>query len=289
LQAALPLRGRASLANAAAEVLSTSTGNPVHLLIAGFDYDRARSRFFRSAPASSPEWGQGGPALVQVSEAIHASTNAPVLFFDKPAELPSEPGKRYWDGGITGCNNPVLAGVTEAIVLGAAPDSIAALALGTGTVVRPPAPAGAAPSSIYAPPEDPGFVHDLEKMAGSIVDDPPDAATFVAHVMTGGSPGLPAPVDSRIVRMNPLVSPIIGADGGYSLPDGLDEDAFNTLANLAMDAVEQADVLAIQSFTSLWLQDKVSNQPIRMDASLKPELGPGLHSQAKAAWLAVRG
>lgn len=288
LQAALPLWGRAFLANAAAGILSASTGNPVHLLIAGFDYDRARSRFFRSAPASGPEWGDGDQSQVQVAEAIHASTNAPVLFFDKPAELPCEPGKRYWDGGITGCNNPVLAGVTEAVVLGAAPDSIVALALGTGTVVRPPAPAGAAASSIYAPPEDPGFVHDLEKMAGSIVDDPPDAASFVAHVMTGGSPGLPAPVDSRVVRMNPMVSPVRDAGGNWALPDGLDEDAFNTLANLAMDAVEQADVLAIQNFANLWLQDKVSNQPIRADSNLKPELGPGLYSQAKAAWLAVR-
>jgi hypothetical protein len=132
-------------------------------------------------------------------------------------------------------------------------------------------------------------LHDLEKMAGSIVDDPPDAASFVAHVLTGGSPGLPAPVDSRVVRMNPLVSPVRDAGGNWTLPEGLDEDAFSTLANLAMDAVEQDQVLAIQDFASLWLQDKVSNQPIRVDASLKPELGPGLYSQAKAAWLAVRG
>jgi hypothetical protein len=288
LEAALPDRGGWFLSQAAADILSNSTGIAVHLLIAGFDYDRKRSRFFRSAPASGPDWGDGDPAQVRVAEAIHASTNAPVLFFDKPAELPSEPGKRYWDGGITGCNNPVLAAVTEAVVLGQAPGSIVALSLGTGTVCLPPAPDGAPPSAIYAVRENPGVLHDLQKMASSIVDDPPDAASFVAHVMAGGSPGLPAPADSRIVRMNPLVAPVRDDGGNWRLPDGLDENAFETLVNLAMDAVEQEQVQAIQNFASLWLQDKIGNQAIRSDGNLKAEIGQDAYSQAKAAWNAVR-
>ena len=287
LQAALPQRGGWLLRDAAADIPS-QTGKAVHLLIVGFDYDRSRSRFFRSAPASGPAWGDGDPAQVRVAEAIHASTNAPVLFFDKPAEFPSEPGKRYWDGAITGCNNPVLAGVAEAVVLGQTPDSIVALAIGTGTVCRPPAPADASDSALYAPPEDPGVLHDVEKMATAIIDDPPDAASFLAHVLTGGSPRLPAPVDSRIVRMSPMLSPVRDADGNWTLPQGLDENAFGTLANLAMDAVDQDQVLAIQNFASLWLQDKVRNQPIRMNGDLGRELGQDWYSQAKAAWQTVR-
>jgi hypothetical protein len=287
LEAALPQRGGSFLADAAAGILSASTGKPIHLLIVGFDYDQNRSRFFRSAHAGGPEWGDGDASQVKLAEAIHASSNAPVMFFDRPAQLPSEPGKRYWDGGITGCNNPVLAAVTEAVVLGHAPDSIAALSIGTGTGARPQAPAGAPASSIYAPPENPGILHDLEKLAGAIVDDPPDAATFIAHVLAGGSPGLPAPADSRIVRMSPMVSPM-GAAGGWTLPDGLDENAFGNLANLAMDAVAQDQVLAIQNLASLWLKDKIRNQPIQMDGNLGPELGHGFYSQARAAWIAVR-
>lgn len=288
LQAALPLRGGMMLQDSVADILSNNTGKAVHLLIAGFDYDFSRSRFFRSAPAKDPVWGDGDPAQVQLAEAIHASTNAPVMFFDKPAEFPSEPGKRYWDGGITGCNNPVLAGVTEAVVLGQAPGSIAALSLGTGTVYRPPAPAGAPASAMFAPRENPGILHDLQKLASSICDDPPDAASFVAHVLTGGSPGLPPPVDSRVVRMSPMVSPMGDVGNGWRLPQGLDEDAFNTLANLSMDAVDQDQALAIQNLASLWLQDKVRNHPIRMDGNLNPELGQGVYSRAKAAWNAVR-
>ena len=288
LHAALPQRGGWLLHDAAADILSSQTGKAVHLLIVGFDYDRSRSRFFRSAPASGPAWGDGDAAQVRLAEAIHASSNAPVLFFDKPAEFPSEPGKRYWDGAITGCNNPVLTGVVEAIVLGQTPHAIVALSIGTGSVCLPQAPAGAPKSAIYAPPENPGILHDVEKLATAIVDDPPDAASFLAHVLTGGSPGVPGPVDSRVVRMSPMVSPVRDDGGNWALPEGLDEDAFSTLANLAMDAVAQDQVLAIQNLASLWLQDKVSNQPIRTDANLKPEVGQGWFSQAKAAWNAIR-
>jgi hypothetical protein len=288
LQAALPQRGGWLLPEAAQNILSSQTGSPIHLLIIGFDYDRNRGRFFRSAAASGPAWGGGSISQVRLVDAIHASTNAPVLFFDKPAELPSEPGKRYWDGAISGCNNPVLAGVTEAIILGHAPDSVVALSIGTGTVCRPQAPAGAALSVLYSPPEHPGVLHDVEKLAGAIVDDPPDAASFMAHVLTGGSSGLHAAGDSRVVRMSPVIAPVRNSAGNWSLPQGLDESVFGLLANLAMDAVAQDQVLAIEYLANLWLQDRVLNQPIRMDSQLNCELGQASYSEAKDAWLKMR-
>jgi hypothetical protein len=78
-----------------------------------------------------------------------------------------------------------------------------------------------------------------------------------------------------------------GEDGNWRLPEGLDEHAFGTLANLAMDAVKQDQVLAIQNFASLWLQDKVRNQPIRMDEELNREVGQDWYSETKTAWRAV--
>jgi hypothetical protein len=68
----------------------------------------------------------------------------------------------------------------------------------------------------------------------------------------------------------------------------VDESAFTTLSGLAMDAVEQDQVLAIQNFSSLWLQSNVRNQPIRMDENLNRELGQDWYSQAKEAWQAIR-
>ncbi|MFP5210020.1 MAG: patatin-like phospholipase family protein [Acidobacteriota bacterium] len=288
LQASLPQRGEWLLPQAAADIPSANTNRPVHLLIIGFDYDRNCARFFRSAPATGAAWGNGDAAQVRLVEAIHASTTAPVLYFDKPAKFPSEPARRYWDGAVTGCNNPVLAAVTEAIVLGHAPDAVAALAIGTGTVSCPPAPAGAPPEVFYATREEPGILPDALKLASAIVDDPPDVASFLVHVLTGGQDGVPAPADSRVVRMSPMISPVRNAAGDWTLPQGMNVDQFSVLANLAMDAVKQEQVLAIQMLAQLWLDDHVRNQPIRMNGNLKLELGQDWYSQAKAAWKTIQ-
>ena len=288
LETALPSRGKWFLSEAVTDILSNQSGIPVHLLITGFDYDRNRARFFRSAAASGPDWGKGDPAQILLAESIHASSNAPVNYFDKPAMLTSDAGRRYWDGAISGSNNPVLAGVSEAIVLNHPPTEIVALSIGTGTLYRPLAAPGQQASVLYEPYTKQGFKTDLRKLATAIVDDPPDAANFLAHVMTGGPLKVAgAPVDSRIVRMSPMISPFRDANRNWQLPDGLDEDAFQFLAGLDMDAVDQDQVLAIQNFASLWLQDKVRNQPIRMGGNLNRELGQDLYSEAKAAWLTI--
>jgi uncharacterized protein len=283
LLAALPTRG-GTLLPEAADAIPSYGGGKIHLLIIGFDYDGNCGRFFRSAPAHSASWGNGDKAKVRLADAIHASSNAPVLFFDQPAQFPTEPGKRYWDGAISGCNNPVLAGVTEAIVLGKKPDSIVALSLGTGTVLLPLAPPNSPSEVFFATPQHPGILQNLEKLAGAIVDDPPDAASFLAHVLTGGPPGLPRPVNSRVVRMSPMISPVRNGAGKWTLPPGLDERAFRALATLAMDAVAQDQVEAIQNLASAWLRGAVRNQPIRMNNNFDAEIGHDWYSAAKEAW-----
>jgi hypothetical protein len=88
--------------------------------------------------------------------------------------------------------------------------------------------------------------------------------------------------------MSPLVSPVLDANGNWTVPDGMDAAAFNAIANLAMDAVAQQDVLKIENLASLWLRDKVRNQGVRLNSNLYAELGQNAYSQAKAAWLAVK-
>ena len=130
LERLMPARGTLPLTRAAAGVRRPAADADVHLLITAFDYDRNSACFFRSAEASGPDWGTGCPSGVTLAEAIHASTNAPVIFFDQPAAVG---GRRYWDGAITGCNNPVLAAVAEAIVLDNLPTDIVALSIGTSS------------------------------------------------------------------------------------------------------------------------------------------------------------
>lgn len=281
----LPQTGDKPLTQAAGGIVGPG-GRPVHLLIVGFDYDRNRAKFFRSLPAGGPAWGDGAPAKVTLAGAVHASTNAPINYFDAPADIPFTPD-RFWDGGITGCNNPVLAAVVEAITLGVPPGEIRALSLGTGTVQLPLAAAGAPASPFTAARQDPTLVRDLGKLAGSILDDPPDAATFIAHAVTGGSSGLAPPVGSRVVRLSPLVSPV-SSGGTLAAPPGWTAAQFQYLCNLGMDAVEQNDVAYIDDWCGLWLGDHVANQPIRLDGdTLRAEVGYDRFSKALVAWQAL--
>lgn len=205
-------------------------------------------------------------------------------YFDAPAQLPHDPNRRYWDGAIAGCNNPVLAAVTEAIGKGKEPKELAALSIGTGSVVFPMPEPDQPPSPYTQPILEPGMVADVRKVATSILDDPPDIAMFLAHVMTGSGKGVQPPADSRIVRMSPLISPV-KEKGVWSAPGSMTPSQFKYLANLDLDEIEEDEVNAINSYADLWLKGVAPNQPIRMNGTtLKPELGQAPFKEAVAAW-----
>jgi hypothetical protein len=112
-------------------------------------------------------------------------------------------------------------------------------------------------------------------------------------VMTGCGAGLGAglgsgEIKSRIVRMNPLVSPMrspAGAKDPWCPPGDMTAAQFKYLTNLDMDAVEQAQVNAIEHLADLWLKDQVRNQSIRMNSdTLECELGSETFSSALTAW-----
>ncbi len=288
LQNVLPVKGPLALSDAALNVRRAGANEDLHILITGFDYDRNRATFFRSAPASGPQWGSGEAAGVTLAEALHASTNAPVNYFDAPADFPDRAG-RYWDGAIAGCNNPVLSAVTEAVAKTQNSADFAVLSIGTASVALPWPQPGDAASSYLQKMTDQSFTTDLQKLATSILDDPPDIATYLAHVMTGSGIGLNLPAaDSRIVRMNPLISPVGGTEA-WIAPGSMTAEQFSYLANLDMDAVEQAQVDAISQYADLWIQNTAPNQPIRMNGdTLVAELGQNRFQGAVAAWNAIR-
>jgi hypothetical protein len=285
----LPRTGFLPLAQATEGIRREGSPDDLHILIVSFDYDRNRATFFRSARVGGPRWGDGDVAHITLAEAIHASSNAPVNYFDGPATFPDRPG-RYWDGAITGSNNPVLLGVTEAIVKTQGHGDLAVLSIGTGHVALPWPRPGEESSAFVTQPSKTGLKSDLEKLAGSIIDDPPDIATFMAHVMTGSSPppGVLPPADSRIVRMNPLISPK-REHGKLAAPGGMSEKKFTTLVNLGIDAVEQHQVDEICAYAKLWLNGVAPNQPIRMNADrLTRELGQETFEVALAAWEGIK-
>ncbi|HEY5300568.1 MAG TPA: hypothetical protein VIJ55_07830, partial [Acetobacteraceae bacterium] len=139
-------------------------------------------------------------------------------------------------------------------------------------------------------PSDTGLLPDLKKLATAILDDPPDAASFLAHTMTGGPAGLRPPLDSRIVRMNPLIAPVRDRSTQlWTAPAGMQAAQFCHLRDLDMDAVEQLDVDLIGSFADSWIRDEVMNQPIRMDSdTLQKEIGSTTFGDAVRSWQMLR-
>ena len=255
------------------------SGKPVGLLIMAFDYDVLREELLRSYAV--PSTGATAEAIPLV-DAVHASTNAPVTYFDAPTQFSN---RRYWDGAMGGYNNPLMAGVVDAIALGVAPSEIAALSLGTGTVrLAPPHSAQHdTPPALVAPISQPSALGDAGRAAGVITDDPPDAATYTAHIVTMNPPG----ACGRVVRLSPVVQPVKDAAGAWAYPAGLPSPLFENLSKLHMDAVQAADVQNIISLGQAWIADQANNQAIRMGDDLSCRLGHSTFSAGVAQWMTL--
>jgi uncharacterized protein len=193
---------------------------------------------------------------------------------------------------MAGLNNPIFIGVTEAVAcIGKAQmPTIRVRSIGTGSVFLPLT--GGDPPLVQTLVK-PGYVSDLTKVATCILDDPPDEATFEAYTFLDGRFSPPQfPIQSDIVvRMNPLVQPVRGPDGSWTLPQfnvqgqPFDETGFATLVNLGIDAKTPDDLALIEAFCDAWLADIVPNQPIRANSdTLSCEIGHPFFSAAMAAW-----
>lgn len=272
--------------------IHTKWGITTDILIPAFDYDRERAVFFRSRSNSKAGRPTKGLTLCQ---AIHASSTAPVKYFDDPADLILDRRKRFWDGGVGGFNNPVMAGVVEA--LANHPEkrgNIRVLSLGTGNNLLP-LWEGKLNYGLHKPPQEPGLISDIGLLARAIISDPPDAASFTAHVVLegrlpdlsqGDGSGRAGDFVKNLVRMNPMVQPKSkGSDWDFP---GIAREDFIRLTELELDAIDEKDVKILRRFTKAWLEDVVINQAIRSDGyNLKHHIGHEKYSQALNYWRTV--
>lgn len=278
---------RAALPKCGGKLMNTLTvlgknDVPVKFLFASYNYDRDRAKFLRSWVSNAGSVTDPSTA-VALADAVHASTNAPIEYFDEPANID---GVQYWDGGLTGYNNPVLAATTEAIAEGWARGQLAVLSIGTGNTMLPLGGKTESPVLIKQK-QISSLTNDLQKISTTILADPPDAHSFLAHVMLGGA--LPAnsqecPVGTNVIRLNPLIQPDGDSVNGWKFPDGFDASKFDRLVKLDMAAVKQDDVDLIVSFCDLWMKDKIHNQPIRAGKDFTCEIGFSKFLEAVAAW-----
>lgn len=278
------------------ETIMAADGHRTHLVIIAFDYERDRHFFFRSAPSPLV------PAVrCALADAVHASTTAPVQYFDAPAEVEVAIGVQapgplcLWDGGVTGLNNPAAAALTEALAAGADPKGIVLLSIGTAGVFLPNTRKDRTVSPAYVvKTPGPGLFADLRKLASAVVDDPPDFASIVAHTALGGrSPSRPGEQidDTRVIRLNPAITPDWNrAIGKWDVGAGLTEPAFTALIGLDIDAVEPDKFALIEDLARQWIADAVRNQPILFnfhqdpDGPMQREIGHDSFGAAVAAW-----
>ena len=293
------LFGDATLTDLAAQVPRAAGGAPLQVVIPAYDYDRNRARFFRSNPNSA---ASSGAAFVPVTlaQAVHASSNAPVIYFDEPADLGSI--GRFWDGGVTSYDNPVLAGLTEALANGADAKTLLVLSLGAGSAILPLKGTQPAESDVLVRDVPVStLTSDLKTLATSILADPPDAATFTAFLMMQHALNTPSN-QLRHVRMNPLIQPMwkISAqfpNGQWQFPNGFRANTlgltpdvmFDRLVKLDMDAMDQGDVKLIRELGRLWIGGaEITNQAIRASSdTFVPQIGFGNFADAKVRWLAL--
>ncbi len=269
-------------------------------LIIGYDYYRNRAELFRSDCESMaatavierriknlPQQAESpADCIVSLVDAVHASSTAPVNYFNEPATfLVNNKPKYYWDGGVTGNNNPVLVAVTEAICNRTQYqiEQVQVLSIGTGTVsqLQYDEEIPVKYDELKAKHESPGLIRDVQKMGTSILNDPPDTAAFVAYMIL--NPSMPAqPVD--FIRMNPALRPVLINDSTrkyWDLPAGIDKDEYTKLNAMDMDAVADDEVALIKKLCNNWLDGEgVPNQSIRSNSSLNCLIG---HADFEAA------
>ncbi len=294
------LQGSDALAMKAWQAPIGPNGAPVKAMISAFDYDRERETFFRTfKSAAGPR-----PSACRLLDVINASSTAPVIYFDEPAEFgdpdaPHHPANRYWDGAIGGYNNPVMAGIVELLAQGGAarvePKDIRVLAIGTANTRLAPFDAANTAAELKAKRKSPGL-GDIGFIGGAVLDDPPAAANYVGFTVL--SKGLAAPptggnpIDGgSFVRLNPMLQPVWNPGrGGWDPPApyagaaGL--QAFDHLAGLSLAATEPADLQAIQDLFGYWVAGQIPNQPILADPDdFRLTIGDGAYATAKARWL----
>jgi hypothetical protein len=255
------------------------------VLIPAFDYDRDRATFFRSYTSEA----QDTPSDTSVLDAVNASSTAPVLYFDLPAVAADK--RRYWDGAIAGYNNPVMAGLIEAVALKNQPTEVIALSLGTGTFrLVPIGTTPAAPSNLMAQEGSPNPLADIQKLAGAINDDPPDAASYAAYVMMGNDPAKPPPANKppTMVRLTTCIQPTL-VDDRWIVPPVLSADQFQRLGQLHLDAVAPADLRLLEAAGLHWLAGDIANQPVRSGPRLTCQVGFPTFPKGHAAWRKLAG
>src|SRR5215203_2164794 len=289
----------------------------LQIVIVAFDYFKERATFFRSNKTSKTDKFNKRYYEVTLGDAIHASSNAPVNYFQEYAKVDleyrdqNEHEKKlnwYWDGAVAGFNNPVLAGLIEAMTneVERPLEDFKILSIGSGQkgkiviVDQKYSQGNPVITDRFMKNKDKKYVLsddsrkfklEIAKMAQSILSDPPDSATFIAYsILNRGLAN-----NANLVRINPCVTPQLDkASNEYVLPEVYKSEIekFMSIMDLDMDAVEDKQVDLIADLAKKFIVDDpalphLPNQFIRGEKEGNERLGCGSYREAKQRWLEI--
>ncbi|WP_300021262.1 patatin-like phospholipase family protein [uncultured Maribacter sp.] len=185
------------------------------IVVATYDALNNRAKFFKSFSSNSE-----GDDSVRLTQAINASSNAPVQYFDFPARFKAKGSDIFyelWDGALGGFNNPILAGIIEAYKLGVDLNTIRVVSLGTSNSLM------SADSkrdfwnwkqialqfrrkklrfSTWKPQLN-FFKETVLHQAKTILYQPPDTANYIAMMFLKAATG--KDLNDHIIRLSPLI------------------------------------------------------------------------------------
>lgn len=274
--------------------LPTMIGKPsLKLVVCTYDALNNRAKFFRSH-------GHGLTFdRVRLTQAIHGSSNAPIQYFDFPARFKAKGSNIWydlWDGALGGFNNPVAAGIIEAIKCGYKKDDISVVSLGTS-------------NRYMSVPDKENFYkvkqttirernkkfllwrlhHQLSffklsilNQAKTIIYEPPDWANFVAFMFLFEASYVTGEYSlKRFVRL----SPVLHID--MNTPEEVVQ-LQEKLYGLDMNLTSDADIRLVEECYRYWKEGSILNQTVEYhitrDNELVSTIGHSSYGSAFSDW-----
>ncbi|WP_430412336.1 patatin-like phospholipase family protein [Kordia sp.] len=272
----------------------------LEIVVTTFDIINKRAKLFRSNKSSKAraEVIAKLDYFEQVSlvGAIHGSSNAPVNYFDFPAVLvPKIKGvknnrRRYlWDGALSGFNNPVMAGITEALANDVDRENIYVLSIGTGGKIVSDEDSDNFRDQYYSTllgkkvvRKENGTINwnktkkkiglffrlfkgasfyssTISNLSQSILFEPQTWASFGAYTSLFSGKGS-SENNKRFLRLSPQI-----------VKDDNSNELINKLYDLDMDVTEQTEIELLKSCYDEWKKGNIRNEPVQWTKTIDGE------------------
>lgn len=234
------------------------------LIVCTYDALNNRAKFFKSYGDRSTY------DSVKLTQAIHGSSNAPIQYFDFPARFKAKNSEIFyelWDGALGGFNNPVTAGVIEAMKEGVDLAKVKVISIGTGNKLM----SNDDKKRFFQVKQITQkerrkkfrfwrlkyqveyFTKTILNQATTILYEPPDWANYVAYMflLKNGNND----IEQRLIRMSPMIHLNRKTSNENKI-------LIEKLYQLDMDLTEDKDIELLKECFKKWSTDEIFNQPI---------------------------